>query len=89
MGSNVRDVWPRTRQRLELAMLLDLRRPVSVLVRKDKPLRWELWSQHDTEEEAAGEVARRVVGRGITAWSWWGSTAQAKDMLEDPNLTGD
>ncbi|TAL43050.1 MAG: hypothetical protein EPN91_07175 [Salinibacterium sp.] len=66
----------------------DDKRKITVLVRQANPPAWKLWSQHDEISAATEEIAKRVTGKGVTAWSWWGPTEKAARMLSDPNYHG-
>ena len=65
-------------------------KPITMLIRRHLGggrLVWERWGEYDTAEEADADWKTRVKGRGLTAWSWWGPSGEARKMLADPDYT--
>jgi hypothetical protein len=63
------------------------RRPIVLLVRR--PEGWEKFGTYYSNEEAETDYRKRIEGRGITAWVWWGPRLVAEQMLRDPSFDPD
>lgn len=61
--------------------------PIVLLIRRRG--HWQEWGAYSTAEEAARDHRKRISGRGVTAWSWWGPRDIAAKMLADPSYDPD